>query len=293
MKLIKAYADDIEQSITADEADKLYAEGKIKSKFSFQCPDDNCSAPVTCANLDRPKLKRKRDPYYKVVGEHSEMCNIAKDIEPQKKGIRKTTDIYSDSDEYIDHAIRLNLQPPSTKRPESLDKNEYGDDVDTSAKPRPSNTSDTGKRKIQRSKTLSSLIDAFLAKEPYMIQLPEVGVIDIRDFFVEINGQELSEFEDEFRIYYGKAWFNKKESGYSIVFDKTLTSADIVKRPSTYMPLDKLVESGFKRFKVNELDKLADKKPKTVFILSQTGPQVRNGYINFWCEGPEFMDYRS
>ncbi len=118
MKLDKAFAEDIALNITAQEADKQFAEGNIKSKFSFQCPDENCDAPVTCANLDRPKAKRKRDPYYKVVGEHNSKCDIAKDIDPQKKSSRITSDIYSDSDEYIDHAIRLNLQPPSTKRPE-------------------------------------------------------------------------------------------------------------------------------------------------------------------------------
>lgn len=291
MKLEKALAEELGKSITAQEADKQHEEGNITSKFKFQCPDDNCNAPVTCANLDRPKHKRKRDPYYKVVGDHSAECNIAKDIEPQKKGSRNRTDIYSDSDEYIDHAIRLNLQPPSTKRPEPAGKNDGDDGGEARAKP--GNTSESGKRKIQRSKTLSSLIDAFLANESHIVQLPEIGVIDIKDLFVEINGQNLSEFEDEFRIYYGKAWFNKKENGYSIVFANTLTSANITKRPSIYMPLEKLVQSGFKRFKVNELEKLSDKRPKTVFILSQAGPQVRNGYINLWCEGPEYLDYRS
>lgn len=291
MKLVKAYADDINESITADLADKLYAEGKIKSKFSFQCPDSNCNAPVTCANLDRPKVKRKRDPYYKVVGDHSGECHIVKDIESQRKNSRTKADIYSDSDEYIEHAIRLNLQPPSVKRPEKIGKNEDGEDGETRA--RPGNAKESGKRKIQRSKTLSSLIDAFLANESHLIQLPDVGVIHIKDFFIEINGQDLSEFEDEFRIYFGKAWFNKKEQGYSIVFDKVLTSIDITRRPSTYMPLSKLLESGFKRFKLKELEKLADKKPKTVFLLSEAGPQLRNGYINFWCEGAEYLDYRS
>lgn len=290
MKLINAYIDDIRQSITADEADKLYAKGKIKSKFSFQCPDDNCNAPVTCANLDRPKHKRKRDPYYKVVGDHSDECNIRKDIDFQKKGSIIITDIYSDSDEYIDHAIRLNLQPPSTKRPEPTSKNAGWNVEETRA--RPGNTSDSGKRKIQRTKTLQSLTTAFLADESYIIQLPEIGTIDIKDFFVNINGQELTDFEDELRIYYGKAWFNRKDNGYSIVFDSTLTSEGMTKRPSTYMPFDKLVKSGFKRFKLSELEKLVDKKPKTVYILSQTGPQIRNGYINFWCEGPEYLDYR-
>jgi hypothetical protein len=290
MKLEKAFAEDIKLNITAQEADKQFAEGVIKSKFNFQCPDENCDAPVTCANLDRPKVKRKRDPYYKVVGEHSFKCDIAKDIAPQKKSSRVTTDIYSDSDEYVDHAIRLNLQPPSTKRPEPTGNTQGADDAE--ARARSGNNQGSGKRKIQRSKTLSSLIDAFLAKELHTVQLPEIGVIDIKDLFVEINGQDLSELEDEFRIYYGKAWFNKKEGGYSIVFDNTLTANEITKRPSTYMPIDKLDASGFKRFNLSTLEKVADGKPKLVFLLSETGPRVKHEYINIWCEGPEYLDYR-
>ncbi|MDD7805854.1 MAG: hypothetical protein PUP46_09935 [Endozoicomonas sp. (ex Botrylloides leachii)] len=290
MKLEKALAKELGKSITAQEADKQHEEGNITSKFKFQCPDNNCNAPVTCANLDRPKHKRKRDPYYKVVGDHSAECNIAKDIDPQKKGSRNTTAIYTNSDEYIDHAIRLNLQPPSTKKPEPTGKNDGGHGGESRAKP--GNTSEYGKRKIQRSKTLSSLIDAFLANELHTIQLPEVGVINIRDFFIEINGQDLSEFEDEFRIYYGKAWFNKKDGYYSVVFANSLSYGDLTKRPSIYLSMDKILESGFGRFKADELDKLSDTKPKSVFILSQAGPQVRNGYINVWCEGPEYLDYR-
>ena len=290
MKLEKAYSEDIRLCITAQEADILFEEGKIKSKFNFQCPDENCDAPVTCANLDRPKEKRKRDPYYKVVGMHSSLCNLAKDIDNKRKISRKILDIYSDSDEYIDHAIRLNPQPPSTKRPEPT-----GASISTEhneAKARKGGEQESGKRKIQRSKTLSSLIDSYLAKESLEVQLPEIGAININDLFIEINGQDLSDFEDEFRVYYGKAWFNKKENGYSIVFEKTLTLHGITKRPSTYIPIDMIEESGFKRFNLNTLEQISDNKPKMVFLLSELGPRVKNGYINIWCEGLEYLDYR-
>ncbi len=290
VKLEKALSEDIELNISAQEADRQFAEGNVKSKFNFQCPDENCDAPVTCANLDRPKEKRKRDPYYKVVGKHSSQCNLAKDIDNRRKAPRTTLDIYSDSDEYIDHAIRLNLQPASTKRPETMGatiSNECNE-----GKARQRGEQEAGKRKIQRSKTLSSLIDSYLAKESLVVQLPEIGVIDINDLFVKINGQDLSGFEDEFRVYYGKAWFNKKEKGYSIVFDKTLTLDGTTKRLSTYIPIDMIETSSFKRFNMSALERISDGKPKMVFLLSELGPRVKNGYINIWCEGLEYLDYR-
>ncbi len=290
MKLEKALAEELGKSITAQEADKQYEDGNITSKFKFQCPDDNCNAPVTCANLDRPKHKRKRDPYYKVVGNHSAECNIAKDIDPQKKSSRNTTDIYSDSDEYIDHAIRLNLQPPSTKRPEPAGTNDGGDGGESRAKS--GNTPDPGKRKIQRSKTLSSLIDAFLATESYTVQLPEIGVIDIKDLFIEINGQDLSEFEDEFRIYYGKGWIKKRKGGYGFVFANKLKYGELENQPSTYLSDNQIEEGSFKRFKQSTLDKLANNYPKQIFLLSETTPYPNGDFINIWCEGPEYLDYR-
>ncbi|WP_086930575.1 hypothetical protein [Agarilytica rhodophyticola] len=289
MKLEKAFSEDVKLNITARQADMKFAEGVIQSKFNFQCPGKNCDAPVTCANLDRPLEKRKRDPYYIIVGEHSSQCNIAKDIDNQKKASKTTMDIYKDSDEYIDHAIRINLQPPSTKRLESGDlakNSEYSESRISRGRVI------AGKRKIQRTKTLSSLIDAYLAKESLIVQLPETGLIDLNNLFIEINGQNLADFEDEFRIYYGKAWFNKKEHGYSIVFDKTLTSGDIIKRPSTYIPISKLEVSGFKRFNLDTLERTADNKPKMVFLISETGPRVKDGHINIWCESPEYLDYR-
>lgn len=290
MKLEKALSEDINLCITSEEADRQFEQGNIKSKFKFQCPDEKCDAPVTCANLDRPKNKRKRDPYYKVVGKHRPECDLAKDIKAQRSGSRTFSDIYSDSDEYFDNAIRLNLQPPSTKRPESSGTtNEKGDEK---GKARPKDGAEPGKRKVQRSKTLSSLIDAYLAKDSIMVQMPETGVIDINDLFYEINGQDVAELEDEFRVFYGKAWLNKKEGGYSIVFEKTLTIGETTKKPTTYMPIDALEESGFRRFNLNTLEKIADNKPKMVFVISETGPRVKNGYINIWCEGPEYLDYR-
>lgn len=290
MKLEKALAVELGKIISAQEADKQHADGNITSKFKFQCPDDNCSAAVTCANLDRPKHKRKRDPYYKVVGNHSAECNIKKDIEPQKKGARNATDIYSDSDEYIDHAIRLNLQPPSTKRPEPTGKSEGDNSEESRAKP--GNALEAGKRKIQRSKTISSLIDAFLAKEPLTIQLPEVGLIDIKDLFVEIKGQDLSELDDEFRIYYGNGWINKRAGGYGFVFANKLKHDNIERKLTTYLSDDKIEEGSFKKFKKSTLDKLANKYPKQIFLLSETTPYPNGDFINIWCEGPEYLDYR-
>lgn len=297
MKLEKALALEIDKEITAAEADQKYSNGELTSKFMFECPDDKCDAPVTCANLNKPKKDRRRDPYYKVVGIHSEDCDIGKDIKNNKRVSKRSTDDLYGEDEYVDGAIRLNLNPPGEKRPEAvgtnLDESEgrggrqgHGEDYAS------------GKRKIQRTKTLSSLVYSFLDKEDLVVQLPQLGTIRLNELFVKIDGQDVASFDDEFRIYYGKAWINiikdkeDKQIGYTVVFANELTFGDLVKRPSIFIPLDKIETTSFRNFKKKKFDKLADKYPKDVFVVSETGPYVRNQFINIWLEGVEYLDYR-
>ena len=290
MKLEKAHSTDLKKDITSNEADAQFSKGAISSKFDFQCPDKNCCAQVTCANLGRPKHLRKREPYYKVVGEHSEDCLIAKDIKTQS--VRKQScDIYSSKDQPIEGVYRLNLQPPSTK------KTTHEDDLDeqlTSSNINPSNRQNNNtNRKTQSTKTLSSIVDSFLNNESIDIQLPKIGSINIQDLFVEINGQEISDFLDEWRIYYCKAWFNKRDNGYSVQFNKELTAGQITKKPSFYISNISLQNSGFVKFNQQNIQEIANNIPKQVFIMSEIAPYLKdNRFINIWCEAPHFMDYR-
>ena len=80
MKLEKAFSLDLDRTITAIDADYLYQHGVIHSPKSFKCTNLHCNARITCANLDKPKTKRKRDPYFKLVSKHSDVCNITEDI---------------------------------------------------------------------------------------------------------------------------------------------------------------------------------------------------------------------
>ncbi|MBJ7221475.1 MULTISPECIES: hypothetical protein [unclassified Brenneria] len=291
MKLEKAYSEELNRNITAEEADHYFAKGVISSKFAFTCPDEHCDAPVTCANLDKKKEKRKRDPYYKVVGAHKDDCLIKKETTPENKRITEEGDLYSASDEYVEGAIRLDLRPASSKRPAS-DEPASGSESATNIR-RPNDSAEHGKRKIQHSKTLSSMVTTFLNKENIIVQLPGVGTLPINDLFIEIAGQDISTFDDEYRIYYGTAWINKVEKGFSVRFANTLKHGELVARPSFFIPLADTENATYGKFKVATLNKLANKLPKTVFILCETGPNLKeNKYINFWLDGLEYMDYR-
>lgn len=289
MKLEKAYSLDLKKNISASDADGRYKR-VISSKFAFKCPGESCEAQITCANLDKPKHRRKREPYYKIVGEHCESCEIQKDIEPSKRRRSIEDDIYSDADEYIDNAVRLDVSPPSAKRPDVQEPDglTQSDDVKTR---RPA-TSEDGKRKIQPSRRLSSLVSAFLNNEPMTIQVPGEGTMSVQDFFVAVDGQDIQVFEDHFRVYYGKAWINKNEKGYSIRFNNQLKFGSLEVRPSFFIPAKMVDESSYRKFQSATLDKLANNYLKDIYILCETGPIPKGEYINFWLDGLEYLEYQ-
>ncbi|WP_114717658.1 hypothetical protein [Vibrio cholerae] len=289
MKLEKAYSLDLKKDISASDADGRYKR-VISSKFAFKCPGKSCEAQVTCANLDKPKYKRKREPYYKIVGDHCESCEIQKDIEPSKRRRAIEDDIYSDADEYIDNAVRLDVSPPSVKRPDVQEPADpsQSDDIKTR---RPA-TPEDGKRKIQPSRRLSSLVSAFLNNEPMTIQVPGEGIMSIQDFFVAVDGQDIQVFEDYFRVYYGKAWINKNDKGYSIRFNNQLKFGSLEVRPSFFIPAKMVDESSYRKFQSATLDKLANKYLKDIYILCETGPTQKGEYINFWLDGLEYLEYQ-
>ncbi|MFS1861440.1 hypothetical protein BCU54_009995 [Vibrio lentus] len=294
MKLEKALSLEIDSSITASQADELYKKS-IFSKFKFECPDPKCDAQVTCANLDKKKEKRKRDPYFKVVGLHSSDCQIAKDQQQVGKTKRVHSDIYSDSDEFFDNAVRFNVQEPSSAKPTD-DTPETSDEEAREVRTKLGDEDESRKRKIQRSKTLSSMVDSYLKGENFDVQLPNVGVIKLQDLFVKLDGNQLGDFEDEFRVYFAEAYINKRTNGgFSVNFAAHVKDGEEEKKLS-FLITDEVVERyPFKKYQRSVLEKLSNKNRKTIYILSETGPFINNRnneYANFWIESLMFMECR-
>ncbi|CAI3934857.1 unnamed protein product [Commensalibacter communis] len=77
--------------MTAVRADILYQAKKIQDKAKFKCLGKNCTAQVTCANLDKPLAERINKLHFRIYGHHTDGCSIKKDIDndnnlsPEKK----------------------------------------------------------------------------------------------------------------------------------------------------------------------------------------------------------------
>lgn len=76
--LSKALSLENGMTLTAEDASRLFLERVISDKRRFICVDENCSALITCANMDKPIGKRKVDPYFRTVEEHSVGCELYK-----------------------------------------------------------------------------------------------------------------------------------------------------------------------------------------------------------------------
>lgn len=294
MKLEKAYSLDMEIVITAAEADHLFQQRAIRSKFSFKCPAPDCDAQVTCANLERPKAKRKLNPYYKVVSEHSDSCCINKDSQNKKGTQTLKNDGYSATDKYIENVFRINLRPLNNTKPTD-DKIDNDGVQEKNVHSCGRITDESIQRKRQHEKTISSLVSAYLNGENFDVQLPETGVIPLQELFIEIDGQQITEFDDDMRIYYGKAWINRSpnNNGFSIRFANNLQYENLVVRP-TFFINNKLIEQcSYKKFHESTLNILATNKPVNVYIMSAIGPYLHKSgkHINFDLEGFEYFDY--
>lgn len=294
MSLLQAYSLDLGKKINAKEADIAYQKSLIGSQKNFQCPHQECGIAVTCANLERPKYKRKVEPYFKSIENHKFGCPFAEEerriklLEIDKNGHYENVA----SDE-----ILVNLAEPTPKKQNSDNASEIKE-IGVS---RTCQLSDSKKDKVStnQTKTLSVLVSSFLNNENFSITLPRPYQerILLREAFIKVDGQDLSSLEQNcWRVYYGKAWINKLSSGdYQIKFDSQLNDLSLEEsgvRPSFFISKSMIDDSPYEKFKKEKMDELIfQKKPKRVFILSDV-PSLNHTkkYINFMLEGLSYLE---
>lgn len=294
MSLLQAYSLDLGKKINAKEADIAYQKGLIGSQKNFQCPHQECGIAVTCANLERPKYKRKVEPYFKSVENHKFGCPFA---EEERRTKFQDIDKNGFYENVTSGEILVNLAEPTPKKQNSDNASEVKE-INVS---RTCQLSDSKKDKVStnQTKTLSVLVSSFLNNENFPITLPRPYQerIFLKDAFIKVDGQDLSSLEQNcWRVYYGKAWINKLSSGdYQIKFDSQLHDLSVEVsgvRPSFFISKSLICDSPYKKFTKEKIDELVvQKKPKQVFIFSDV-PSLNHTkkYINFILEGLPYLE---
>lgn len=291
MRIEKAFSTEIEELLTSVRADQEFQKGNIKDKRAFQCPDLSCKAAVVCANLDKKPYLRKIFPYYKVVGKHSNTCKIYADVKhPLRKRTLYEEVTYGDGCKEYKPEVRLNVAPADNV------KSNFNNVI----KPKKErirvgflsnkNSSVNGQR--QQTMKLSAVIDSWYDKEEIELELPDGEVINIEDFFIKIGGQRLFDLENKMRCYYGLAWFKERQDSFRIGFADTLKINEAEAKPSFFLPHNLIKENNYPKFQMETIKQLANKKPKTVFIISESSPHVKGEFINFDCKKLEYFDYK-
>lgn len=286
MKLEEAFSIELSKLVSADDADRAFNK-TITSKHMFTCPDPKCDAQVTCANLDKPKSFRKRDPYFIFVSEHIEGCpigeNIIHDLRKSKKGMKDPEAL-----SYInDDVIEIDLSSGSRKVLKNDNAGDEESDSTSSKKKQHRSLDEDTDHKGHSRKRLSGLVEAFLAGEERFVETVD-GRIHIKELFIPVSTrQDISLLPDEPKVYYGKAWINKIKDFYQVKFNSEMIYFELKCKPTFFIPA-RLIddESNLARTSRVNLDKLSSSKPAiplNMFIFSSVPPVKSNkgNYINF------------
>ncbi|MBT0719503.1 hypothetical protein HGT71_14750 [Rosenbergiella epipactidis] len=286
MKLKEALSIELNKLVNADDADRMYNH-TITSKHLFQCPDPRCDAQVTCANLDKPKSFRKRDPYFIFVSDHIKECpigeSIVHELRKSKRGMKDPEAL-----SYIhDEVIELNFSSGSRKVLKSDNGVNTKSALTSSRKHLQKNAEQDLDHKRHSRKRLSGLVEAFLAGEERFIETDD-GRIHIKELFVSVSSrQDISLLPDEPKVYYGKAWLNKIRDFYQVKFISEMTCGTLKCKPTFFIPANLIDdESNLVRTSRVNLDKISSSKPAislNMFIFSFMPPTKSNkgNYINF------------
>lgn len=102
MSLDVAYSIEVDDYVDPDKAYDLYWAGLIADKQAFLCPGTDCTAQVTCCNIDKDAQSMRVVPHFRIYGKnHAETCEVARGV---------------------DYAINYVLRKNKNKEKESIDK---------------------------------------------------------------------------------------------------------------------------------------------------------------------------
>lgn len=292
---------EINQIVTASEADHHRELGNISSKHLFECIDDSCEAQITCANLLKKVSDRKKEPYFIYVGDHSDTCKEKEKIEIIEREQQRSREL--NPRKYISEDFAFfNFDKPSTKKVEITSTNASSN---SSAIADGTSSIDEQNQTIARpsKKALSSWVKLFKQKDSNISAIYNDDEIHIRDLFIDIdNITEIAELEDEPRIYYGKVWINpKKGIGIQLTFNKKVKLDQRLQQPSLMLFHSKIKNEALNgRFSEKTLNQLYERRnknnkkvPITLYIFSQLPPQLsKDGkFINFFAKELTYIYY--
>lgn len=285
---------DLNKTLTADEADQHGAEGKIRAAHRFECPDKNCDAQITCANLFKPFELRKKPPYFIYVGDHADECEIGKRIKIEEREQQEKRN--SQPLRYISEGVQyLNLDVPSNTKQMSMAGASGSNKGSTDVSVKRSASNPSGKR--PSNKRISGWVKDYQKNADVTLCIGDQE-IHIQDLFVPITKDlDINSLPDEPRIYFGKLWVDTSPYGFKMTFENRVKMNDLIQCSSFFISANKIKNAApngdFSDKKLNSFAVKGKKVPLTFYIFSLLPPHLdkTDTFINFYAKELTYLYY--
>jgi len=301
MKIEFAFSLDYMDIVDANNAYDLFWSNTIKDKHNFECIGNDCTAQITCANLDKLQKDMKKAPYFIVYGEHSENCSY----------IKSQVKYYSEQKSSADSDSRGRISDKAVdvlnfKRPEShFEKNqkhlqlnsEQQLNLKIQRKNRKGGCLVKPRTKIDRY-SIRPLIDNYhkyrqkqSLKDNY-IKI-KTAKLSYAEMFIEVNSQSIDDLPDYLRFYWGTARLYSKKNHYYILFNNCLILDGEKIRPSIFVK-HQAIEEAFCRQLTEK--KFQDLSGSYIYCFIYVKPKINssNGknYINFSANNLDYLEIK-
>ena len=301
MKIEFAFSLDYMDVVDANDAYDLFWSNTIKDKHNFECIGNDCTAQVTCANLDKLWENMKKAPYFKAYGEHSKNCSY---LESQVK-------YYSEQKSSADSNCRGRISNKAVdvlnfKRPKShLEKNqkyfqlnlEQQLNLKIQRKKRAGSYSKKSRTKIDRYSIRPFIDNYYKYRQKQSLEDNYIKIktakLSYAEMFIEIDSQNVDDLPDYLRFYCGTARLYSHKTYYYILFDKCLILNEEKIRPSIFVK-HQIIEEAFCRSLIEKKFQSLSGSYIYCFIYAKPSVNSSNGknYINFSANNLDYLEIK-
>lgn len=301
MALDIAYSIEADDYIDADRAYDYFWSDRIKDKTAFLCPGTNCSAKVTCANMDKDTQDMKVIVHYRIIGKtHSSECEI--DQKSPLNLIYEKNNSPSGQNPTIDDSI---VDQFFLSRPESYYNEKAHDPLQDERKRKISTANKKALARLRETGRTSSIYSVRQIVSRYLRYQKDGSLKHRRiaiqgndatyeSFLQSIREDDLVELSTSPLIYYGWAYINRvrADDAYQIKFKTKLKSGE-KSLTTTILVSDQLIENyKIKKLVTTRLKKVYEAAQPTAFIFVYGKPkQSKSGdYANFHISNLDMID---
>ncbi|WP_438450732.1 hypothetical protein [Lactobacillus kitasatonis] len=282
MKIDIAYSQERQRLMTAIEANELWQNGELNDKHAFTCPGKDCSAPITCENMNKFEIDQKRVPHF-VWGhrsvKHSKSCDYDTVINEWRQLQQENpSETYSDKKDQNEVIFDCNnIEDLSTVKHTTVKTNLKSKNNDKGNKSATNNLKDHTRVVRPHYQLLPSLVNLFLdAEKENDLENKRVKVnFDTKSYtyrlntlFTKISNYDLDNSKSKTKVFYGDANISEDDEKYYIKFEDKFENCDAEVR-CTIKKKD-IVKVRNANAKLRNFDNyLYTKNPVQVFVLGE------------------------